>query len=155
MTSFVFSHFMNGVMDGIVTQLFSQGSDFFLAGAGTLFSSSTHFQVLLGARGYHFAQQFSEFSSMFSFFESDPFVGFSHFRISFAVSYTAHSQVHTNFGAFTGEVLMQAFQDSFIYAFGNAYNVFVSVFFYAFLQFIEFIFRCTALRAFSGASSPS
>ena len=85
---------------------------------------------------------------MFSFFESDPFVGFSHFRIPFPVSYTAHSQVHTHFGAFTGEVLTQAFQDSFIYAFGNAYNVFISVFFHAFLQFIEFVFRCTALRAF-------
>ena len=45
-------------------------------------------------------------------------------------------------------MLTQAFQYPFIHALGNANHVFISVFFYAFLQFIEFIFRSAALRAF-------
>ena len=66
MASFVFAHFMNRIMDGIVAQLFSQGSDFFLASASALyFLCSSHFQVLLGAVGNDFAQQFSELGSVF------------------------------------------------------------------------------------------
>ena len=84
---------------------------------------------------------------MFRFFESNPFVGFRHFRIPFPVSHPAHGQIHANFGAFTGEVLTQAFQDPFIHAFGNAYHVFISVFLHAFLQFIELVFGSAALRA--------
>ena len=61
MTGFVLGHFMDGIMDGIVAQLFGQGSDFLLASASTLFSSSPHLQVLLGAVGDYFTQQFCEF----------------------------------------------------------------------------------------------
>ena len=74
MTSFVFAHFMNSIMDGIVAKLFSQGSQFFLSFAGTLFSSSSHFEVLLGAVGKNFAQHFCKLGSMFSFFMSSLFV---------------------------------------------------------------------------------
>ena len=135
-------------MDGIVAQLFGQSSDFFLASAGALFCSCPHFQVLLGAVGDHFTQQFRKLGSVFGFFESDPLIGFCHFRIPFPVCYTAHGQVHPHFGAFPGEVLMQAFQDPGIYTFGNPDHMFIGVFLDAFFQFIEFIFRSTALRAF-------
>ena len=99
MASFVFAHFMNRIMDGIVAQLFSQGSDFFLASASALFCSSSHFQVLLGAVGNDFAQQFSELGSVFCFFKSDAFISFCNFRIAFTIGYTGHTQLHTKFGA--------------------------------------------------------
>ena len=81
-TSFVFCHFMNRVMDSVEVELFSEGGDFFLACASALFSSSTHFEVGLGVVGNDFAEEFSEFSSVFSFFESDAFVSFCDFRIA-------------------------------------------------------------------------
>ena len=56
MTSFVFCHFMNGVMDSVEVELFSEGCDFFLACASALFSSSTHFEVGLGVVRNDFAE---------------------------------------------------------------------------------------------------
>ena len=146
MTSFVFCHFMNGVMDSVEVELFSKGCDFFLACASALFSSSTHFEVGLGVVRNDFAEEFSEFSSVFSFFESDAFVGFSDFRIALAVSDTAHSEVHADFGAFACEVEVEAFEDAFVDAFSDAYAMFVSVFFDTSDEFREFFFRSAALR---------
>ena len=67
---------MNGVMDSIQVQSFSAFSQVGFACGCTVFSFYTHFQVLFGGVGYNFAQQFCEFSSMFSFFESS----FSQYR---------------------------------------------------------------------------
>ena len=56
-TSFVFCHFMNGVMDSVQTQLFCFGCDFFFASASAVFSSNAQLQVFLGGGGYNLAQQ--------------------------------------------------------------------------------------------------
>ena len=146
MTSFVFCHFMNGVMDSIITELFSQRCDFFLASAGTLFSEGTHFEVFFGISRYDFAEEFSKFSSVFGFFKSDAFVSFSNFRITLAVSDTAHSKVHADFRTFTSEVEAETFNDFFIEAFGNAYLMFISISFRAFRNEREFFFRSATLR---------
>ena len=148
MTSFVFCHFMNGIMDSIIAELFSQRCDFFFASAGTLFSEGTHFEVFFCISCYNFAEEFSKFSSVFSFFKSDAFVSFGNFRITLAVSNTAHSEVHADFRTFTGEVEAETFYNFFIEAFGNAYLMFVSIGFRAFRNESEFFFRSTALRTF-------
>ena len=60
-------------MDSVEVELFSEGSQFFFTSAGTLFSSSAEFEVFLRIRRNDFAEEFSKFCCVFSFFKSDAF----------------------------------------------------------------------------------
>ena len=142
---------MNGVMDSIQVQSLSAFSQVGFACGCTVFSFYTHFQVLFGGVGYNFAQQFCEFSSMFSFFESSFFPVQADFRIAFAESYAAHCQVHTNFGAFAVEVSAQVSFDIFRNVGSDAYNVLGSPAHFS-SHFLEFGSGSAALRAFCRSS---
>lgn len=83
--SFILCHFMNGVMDSIVSEFFGATSYTHLVGIGSGFCCHTLFKVGFGVP-YNIAEKFSEFRSMFSFFPSVTLECFSDFRISFAVS---------------------------------------------------------------------
>ena len=123
MTSFVTSHFMNSVVDSIQVQFFSTLSDTSLVSASTAFSIHAFFQVGFGIPNT-ITQQFCEFGSVFSFFPSVAFESFSDFGITFAIGLTAHSQIHTNFSAFTHKVVVQVFNHLFIATFCYTDSVF-------------------------------
>ena len=137
---------MDRIVDSVEVELFSEGSQFFFTSAGTLFSSSAEFEVFLRIRRNDFAEEFSKFCCVFSFFKSDAFVGFRNFRIALTVSNTAHSEVHADFAAFASKVEVEAFDNAFVNAFSDTYAMFVSIFFYAGNEFCEFRFRSAALN---------
>ena len=103
-TGFVFAHFMNGIMDGVKAESFGFFGNVEFALAGAVFSFNPELKILFRIGIDYFAQEFSEFGSMLSFFKSNALISFSNFRVAFAVSLAAHSQVHANFGALTHEI---------------------------------------------------
>ena len=125
MTSLVLSHFVNGVVDGIQVEGLGTSSDTLLVGASTRLS--VHALLQVGLRiPYAVAQQLSKLRSVLSLFPSIALEGVSYFRITFAVSLTAHGQVHTNFGAFTHEVVVQVLDHLVVATFSYADDMFVS-----------------------------
>ena len=86
---------------------------------------------------------------MFSFFESIAFESFCNLRIAFAVSLTAHSEVHTNFSSFTHEMSIQILNHLFIRRLSYANHVFCCESQFAIIfNFFEFFSRLTTLWAF-------
>ena len=70
---FVLCHFVYSVVDRVQIQLLCLCCQSLLAGTCTVFRSDTHFQILLGGIGNHFAQQFCKLCSVFCFFISSLF----------------------------------------------------------------------------------
>ena len=132
-------------MDCIQVSCFCTFSQIEFSFGCTVLSIYTHFQVFLCAVGYNFTKQFSEFCCMFSFFVSSFFPVQTDFRISFSVSYTSHSQIHTDFRAFTFEVCSQISQNIFRNTFCYTYNMFSSPCFFSALLF-ELGSRCFTYR---------
>ncbi len=64
MTRFVFAHFVDGIVNGIQSQLFGTGSDPFLIFAGAAFGFHPGFHIGLGIPN-HFTQQFGKLRRMF------------------------------------------------------------------------------------------
>ena len=152
MTGLVLAHFMNSVMDSIVTEFLGALCKSKLTLSCSRFGSNAKFQVLLGVGIDDFAQEFCKLGSMFSFFESDALVSFSHFRESFAVRLTAHRKVHAHFGTFTREIFTEALHHFGIQALSDTDLVFVSPdnlpCSRRFHLFEELALRSMALRAF-------
>jgi hypothetical protein len=85
---------------------------------------------------------------VFSFFPSGLFVEGSDFGVTFAGGDASHSEVHTNFGAFAGEVHAETFDDFRVNTLGNANAVFVSPFHFTGVSLEgELGASATALRA--------
>ena len=59
-TGFVAGHFMHGVVDSIEVQFLGKLGQLELAGGGAVLGVNAHFEVLLGAVGHDFAEEFSE-----------------------------------------------------------------------------------------------
>ena len=142
MAGFVFRHFMDGVMDGVVAKFFRAFGEFELASAGAVFGIATELEVLLRTGGEDFAEQFGKFGGVFGLFESVTLVGVSDFRIAFALGLTAHGEVHADFRAFAGEVGLEAFDDLRIRVGGNTDGVLASPL--QFFGFFNFEFRAGA-----------
>ena len=104
---------MNSIVDSIEVQLFSTLSNASLVGTSTALCVHTFLQVCFSVPN-HVAKQFSELSSVLSFFPSVAFESLSNFGITLTVSLTAHSQVHTNFGALAVEVSVQILNHFFV-----------------------------------------
>lgn len=113
MTGFILTHLVNGVVDRVEVLLFRQGGDAFLVLTRACFGFHTLLQVRLRIP-YYVTQQFSEFGSVLCLFPSVTLESFGYLRITFAVSLTAHGQIHTHLGAFAHKVSVQAFQDHWI-----------------------------------------
>ena len=149
--SFVLSHFVNGVVDGVEVELFGAFSDAHLVGVCTGFSGHTFFEVGFGVP-HAVAEEFSEFGSVFGFFEGVAFESFSHFGIAFAVGLTAHGEVHANFGAFATEVSVEVGDHLFVATFGYADFVFGNELeLGSGVHFFEFISANAAHGAFFGS----
>ena len=100
-------------MDCIQVQSFCTFCQICFTCGSTVFCFYTHFQVFLCAVCYNFTKQFCKFSSVLSFFISCFFPVKTDFRITFSVSNSCHSQVHTYFRTFTLEVCSQVSFDVF------------------------------------------
>ncbi|EJW94980.1 membrane protein [gut metagenome] len=123
MTSFVASHFVNRIVDSIKVELLRTLSDTRLVFASTTFSVHTLLKVGLRIPNY-VTEQFSELSCVFSFFPSITLESLSDFGITFAVSLTAHSEIHTNFRAFTVEVSVEILDHFIVATLSYTYFVF-------------------------------
>ena len=88
-----------------------------------------------------------------SFFPSITFESFCYFRIAFAVSLTAHSQVHTNLSTFAHEVIVQVFNHFFVTTFSYTDYVFVYKLqtTFSFFHFFEFRSRSFTQRTLFGS----
>ena len=143
MAGFVFRHFMDGVMDGVVAEFLRTLGEFELAGAGAVFGVAAELDVLLRAGGEDFAEQFGELGGVFGLFESVTLEGVGDFRIAFALGLTAHGEVHADFRAFAGEVGLEAFDDLRVRVGGDADGVLASPL--QIFRFFNFEFRAGAL----------
>lgn len=150
-TSFVFCHFVNGVVDGVEIQFLGTTCYAHLVGICACFGCHALFEVGLGIP-YAFAKQFSEFCSMFSFFPSVALEGFGDFGIAFAVGLTRHCEIHAYFAAFAVEVCGKVGYHFGIGAFGNAYFVLgYEIEGFSFVEFFELALGSAADRAFFGS----
>ena len=138
-------------MDSIQIQSFCASSNTLLVFASTRFGIHSLFEVSFGIP-YTVTQQFSELRSVFCFFPSITLESFSYFGITFTVSLTAHSQIHTYFCTFTHEVVVQVFNHFIITTFSYTDHVFVSkrqrTVFCGFYNFYELAGRSFTQRAF-------
>ena len=76
MAGFILAHFMDSVMDSVKVELFGQGGQLFLAGAGAMLCIDAHFQILLGAVSKDLSQELGELSRMLCFLPGIAFVSF-------------------------------------------------------------------------------
>ena len=123
MSGLVLGHLMDGVVDGIQTQLLGALGQIHLAGAGAALGVHTHLQVLLGAVGEHLAQQLGKLSSMLSLLKGVTLPSLGDLGIALPVGHTAHGQVHANLAALTVEVGAQALDHILGDVLGNAHHM--------------------------------
>ena len=122
-TSFVASHFVNGVVDGIEVEFFCTFCDACFVFAGTGFSVHALFEVGFGVPN-DVTEEFGKLGSVFCFFPSVALESLCHFGIAFAVCLTRHGEIHSDFGAFSVEVSVEVFDHFFVAAFCYANFVF-------------------------------
>ena len=114
MAGFVFCHFVNGVVDGVVAQLLGFGGYCKLAFAGACLSLGPFLEVGLGVP-YDLSQELGEFCCVLSLFECVALEGDGYSGISLAVCLAGHCQVHSNFRAFAVEVVTESLHYLFIF----------------------------------------
>jgi len=86
---FVFCHFVDSVVDGIIAKLLGAGGDGEFAVACAGFGLEPFLEIGLGIP-YYFAEEFCEFGGVISLFESVSLECFGDFRIAFALGLAAH-----------------------------------------------------------------
>ena len=122
MAGFVACHFVNGIVDSVEVEFLGAFGDTVLVFASTTFSVHALLEVGLGVPNA-VAEEFSKLSSVLCLFPSVTLESLSHFGITFAVSLTAHGQIHTYFCAFAHEVVVEVLNHFIVATFGNAESV--------------------------------
>ena len=122
MAGFVFGHFVDGVVDGVVAQLLGAGGDGELAFAGAGFGFVALLEVRLGVPD-DFAEEFGDAGGVVGLLEGVALEGVGDLRIALTLGLAAHREVHAHFGAFAGEMFLEAGPDLRVTAFGNAEDV--------------------------------
>ena len=121
--SFVASHLVDGVVDGVEVESLGFLGQLGLAGGGAVFGGNAHFEVLLGAVGHNFTEKLGKLGGVLRFFVSGFFPVKGDFRVTLSGGDARHGEVHTDFGAFTVEVGAEAFFDFFRHILGDADNM--------------------------------
>ncbi|MPN16405.1 hypothetical protein SDC9_163745 [bioreactor metagenome] len=80
---------------------------------------SAQFKILLGISINNLAQQLCKLCSMLCLFKGVLGKGSRNFRITLTIGLTAHRKIHTNLGAFAGEVAAQSLQNLGVTIFSN------------------------------------
>ena len=151
MASFVLSHFVNGIVDGIEISLLGVGSDTHLVLVGTGFGQHALVEVGLGIP-YAVAEELGELRSVLGLLEGVALECLGDFGITLAIGLTAHSQIHAHLGAFAHEMSIEVFDHLLGAAFGNADFVFgneLNGLFFG--QFLKLAFGSAAERALFGS----
>ena len=108
MTGFVPCHLVNGVVDRIEVESLGTLCKVGLACGCAILGFNTHFEVLLGAVGYDFAEELSKLGCMLCFFKSCLLPIKSDLGIAFPVCDPCHRKIHTDFTALAVEVVLEA-----------------------------------------------
>ena len=109
-------------MDGVEIQRLGPFGDEELAFAGAFLGLVTFLEVGLGVPD-HFADELGELCGMLGLFPCVALEGFGDLGVAFSIGLAAHRQVHAHFGAFAGEVFLEARPDLRVTAFGNAQDM--------------------------------
>ena len=147
MASFVFCHFVNGIVNGVEVELLSPLGDCKLAFACACFGSLAQFEVLLGGRRNYLAEKFCKLCCMFCFFICITLESFGYFGITFALCNPGHCKIHAYFGAFAGEVSVKSVHNLLVVANAVADNVLASK-----LGFIGFLYGNKSFSFANGAN---
>ena len=144
MAGFVFCHFVNRVVDGVIAQFLGFGGNCQLALAGTGFRHHSLVQVGLGVPD-NLSEELGELGCVLSLLESVALEGIGNFRVSLALRLAAHRQVHSNLGAFSVEVVTQALH-YFLVFYDSVFEVVLTGPVEAVVHYFnEFFFLCAAL----------
>ena len=144
MAGFVFCHFVNCVVDGVIAQFLGFGGNCQLALAGTGFRHHSLVQVGLGVPD-NLSEELGELGCVLSLLESVALEGIGNFRVSLALRLAAHCQVHSNLGAFSVKVVTQALHYFLVFYYTVLEVVLTGPVEAVVHYFNEFFFLCAAL----------
>lgn len=108
----VLGHLVNGVVDGVVAELFCPCGDGELAFAGTGLGLITLLKVGLGVPDY-VSEKLGELGCVLRLFESVPLEGLRDLRIALTLGLTAHREIHSDLRALSVEMILEAL-DNFL-----------------------------------------
>ena len=144
MAGFVFCHFVNRVVDGVIAQFLGFGGNCQLALAGTGFRHHSLVQVGLGVPD-NLSEELGELGCVLCLLESVALEGIGNLRVSLALRLAAHCQVHSNLGAFSVEVVTQALHYFLVFYYSVLEVVLTGPAEAVVHYFNEFFFLCAAL----------
>ena len=147
--SFVLSHLVNCVMNGIVTEFLGSLSNCQLAFASPCLCLITFLQISLCVPD-DVPEKLGEFRSVLCLLESVSLECLGNLRIAFPLCLTAHGKVHPDLAALAVEMIMQSLENLRVVNFPISEMVLASPLRFAFIFFdlYEFASRRMALRAF-------
>lgn len=146
MTGLILCHFVYCVVNGVIAELFCAGGDHELALAGSALCLSTLLEVGLGIP-YDLSEKLRELGRMLGLLEGIALESLCDLWIALALGLAAHGEIHSYFGAFPVEMVVQAFHDFSILNLSVTEMVFTGPAETLFLHFHEFLGLCMALRA--------
>ena len=118
---FVLRHFVNGVVNGVVAELFRPLGDRQFAFAGARFRRNPQLQILFRGIGDAFAEQLRKLGCVLRFLIRIALVSLRDFGIAFPLSYASHREIHAHFGAFAFKIGAETGNNLFVQTFGNTY----------------------------------
>ena len=100
MTGLVASHFVDGVVDGVETQLLGALGQGGLAGGGAVLGLHPHLQVLPGGVGDDLAQQLRELGGVLGLFKARLHPVFTEVGMYLAMARVAYREGYPEIGAY-------------------------------------------------------
>ena len=146
MAGFVFCHFVNCVVDGVIAQFLGFGGNCQLALAGTGLCHHSFVQVGLCVPD-NLSEELCETCSVIGLLEGVTLEGIGNLRVALALCLAAHCQVHSNLGAFSVEVVTQALHYFLVFYYSVFEVVLTGPAEAVVHYFNEFFFLCAALGA--------
>ena len=147
-TGLILCHFVYGVVYCVVVEFLCPLCDGKLALAGSGLSLDSLLKISLGVPD-NVAEKLCELGSVLGLLESISLESLCNFRITFAVSLTAHCQIHSDLTALTVEVSLKTFMNLFVAVLGNTDDVLAGPALRAFfLELSEFVSLCMTYRTF-------
>ena len=147
-TGLILCHFVYGVVYCIVVELLCPLCNSKLALAGSGLSLYSLLKIGLGVPD-NVTEKLCELGSVLGLLESISLESLCNFRITFAVSLTAHCQIHADLTALTVEVSLKTFMNLFVAVLGNTDDVLAGPALRAFfLELSEFVSLCMTYRTF-------
>ena len=146
MAGFVFCHFVDCVVDGVIAQFLGLGGNCELALAGAGLCHHPLVEVGLGVPD-NLSEELCELGGVLGLFEGVALEGVCNFRISLTLCLTAHGEVHSYLCALSVEIVAEALNYLLIFYYSVLKVMLAGPVEAFFLDLDEFFFLGAALRA--------